>query len=188
MSSDEENATHTTLTIYEDLLNEQAAHGELAQNHDDLLDHCDLIKAELEQAKRENAELKAAAAQQMAPLLKLGGHNVLELNKRLRTQLEAAKAKHEKNIAELHACRFDSEKIILASNKALEVKVELLTARLAENAPGPDGNLSLIIHGTRKPPLPEQQHDAAQESPEPAPAPESQDAGAPFPPGCRPIW
>ena len=64
----------------------------------------------------------------------------------------------------------------------------LLTARLAENAPGPDGNLSLIIHGPRKPPLPEQQHDAAQESPEPAPAPESQDAGAPFPSGCRPIW
>ena len=167
MSSDEENATHTTLTIYEDLLLEQAAHGELGQNHDDLLDHCDLIKAQLEQAKLENAELKAAAAQQMAPLLNLGGHNVLELNKRLRTQLEAAKAKHEKNIAELHACRFDSEKIILASNKALQVKVELLTARLA---------------------LTEQQHDAAQESPEPAPAPESQDAGAPFPPGCRPIW
>ena len=159
MSSDEENATHTTLTIYDDLLNEQAAHGELAQNHDDLRDHCDLIKAELEQVKRENAELKAAAAQQMEPLLNLAGHNVLELNKRLRTQLEAAKAKHEKNIAELHACRFDSEKIILASNKALQVKVELLSARLAEK-----------------------------ESPEPAPAPESQDAGAPFPPGCRPIW
>ena len=159
MSSDEENATHTTLTIYEDLLNEQAAHGELAQNHDDLLDHCDLIKAELEQVKRENAELKAAAAQQMEPLLNLAGHNVLELNKRLRTQLEGTKAKHENNIAELHACRFDSEKIILASNKALQVKVELLSARLAEK-----------------------------ESPEPAPAPESQDAGAPFPPGCRPIW
>ena len=81
MSLDEENATHTTLTIYEDLLLEQAAHGELGQNHDDLLDHCDLIKAQLEQAKLENAELKAAAAQQMAPLLNLGGHNVLELNK-----------------------------------------------------------------------------------------------------------
>jgi hypothetical protein len=103
-----------------------------------------------------------------------------------------------KLIAGIHAPRFDAEKIILGPNKALEAKVEMLTARLAEIAPGPDGNLSLIIHGPRKTPLPEQQHDAAQESPEPArdsqdaaheppepaPAPESRDAGAPFPPGA----
>ena len=147
---------------------------DMPSEHDELIDHCDLLEAELKTAKLEIAELKAAAAQQMAPLLNLGGHNVLELNKRLRTQLEGTKAKHENNIAELHACRFESEKIILAANKELETKVEMLTARLAEIAPGPDGNLSLIIHGPRKTPLAEQQQDAAEP---PEPAVESQDGG-----------
>ena len=150
---------------------------ELSKKHDDMVDHLQSIEAQLKLTKLENAELKAAAAPQMQPLLNLGGRNLLELSNTLRVKLETATKYYEKRIVEIHACRFESDKIILGANKALEDKVELLSRRLAEIAPGPDGNLSLIIHGPRKSPLPEQQ----QEPPEPAP--ESQDADPSFPPG-----
>jgi hypothetical protein len=77
-------------------------------------------------------EINRKLAPQMAPLETMGGHNLTDLNKRLRIKLDATTERQEKQIAELHAVKFQSDKMLAGANKALENEVARLSQLLAE--------------------------------------------------------